>query len=159
MATSFEHYPGFHASRRDQRGAAPLETPPEGAALWTPAKGLRPSRHPFGWVGTWFFLWQGSRRATGAPRREACGLPLRRRGEFRACGRGQGALRSSSLRFRLPPSADSPLARHRPLHSFAAPYRLLRKGACYNITSCIDPALHPAGGEGFQRATAKPFGE
>ena len=46
----------------------------------------------------------------------------------------QRAFRSLSLRFRLPPSADSPLARRRPLHSFAAPYRLLRKGTCHIIS-------------------------
>ena len=35
------------------------------------------------------------------------------------------------------------------------PYRLLRKETCNNIASCIDPALHPAGGRRFPKGDRK----
>ena len=43
----------------DSRSGFRPDNPPEGAALWTPAKGLRPSRHPGGYSGTGRFLGWG----------------------------------------------------------------------------------------------------
>ena len=112
----------FRACGRGQRGAAPLETLP-GALPLDPAKGLRPSRLPFGWVGTWIFPCRGhgARRA----RRDA-GFAVCR------CGGGEGAASVDAGRGLC----------DRPLHSFA-PYRLLWMEACH--ISRIIQLIHPEG--------------
>ena len=91
-----------HERGTGQRGAAPLETPPEGAALWTPAKGLRPSRHPFGCIAMGMFSCggHGARQARRDAKPVACRCGGRKSSAPTGAGRGL---------------CD------RPLHSFAHP--------------------------------------
>ena len=130
--TLFLLYTTAKLRSRDARGSAPgprsgrCPDNPPGALPLDPAKGLRPSRHPGGCTAMGRFPCggHGARRARRDAGIEAC----------RCCG-GEGSASADAGRGLC----------DRPLHSFAAPYRLLRKGARRNITSCINHTLHPKG--------------
>ena len=144
------------------RGRCPLDSRsgrcpdnPPGALPLDPAKGLRPSRHPLGYHVTGGILCggHGARRA----RRDA-EIAVRR------CGGGEGSASADAgrglcghRRFAF----DFRLRRTRHWRGIALctpspPCRLLQLETCY--ISGIFQNLHPEGCEGFQRATAKPFG-
>ena len=112
------------SSARGPRGAAPWETPPEGAALWTPGQGAA-------------LTTREGPSALSTPMRVGwnLGFPLagvtarNRRAATRSLRLAAAAAeRVSRLRARLkgfavivaPPTADSPLARRRPLETFAS---------------------------------------
>ena len=128
---------------------------PPGALPLDSAKGLRPSRHPGGYFETWVFPLRGSRRATGAPRRAACGLPLRQlRGAASAdAGRGLCGHRRFAFDFRLRRTRHW---RGVALCTPSPPCRLFYMETNYICGIYQNP--HPEGSEGFQRAIAKPFG-